>query len=142
MTKLLPDAASLVLDGGSNDICFGPKNVRCALRGQRIWQSVWSEKAKDGKQRRNTGTRGRNREQNELYRHSRSPPQQGSPHCERKVNKRQFKVCASGIRVDKSSFTYTDKEIAVCLSVVMKRYSFVLTVVSLKLFCYTNLLST
>ncbi len=69
MAKLLSETASLVLDGGSNDVCFRPENLGGALRGERIWQLLRPEKSKDRKQRRNTGTRSRNHEQDEFCRH-------------------------------------------------------------------------
>ena len=60
LAKLLPKAASLLLDDGSNDVCFRPENLRCALRGQRSWQLLRPKKDEGRKQRRYTGTRSRN----------------------------------------------------------------------------------
>ena len=75
LTKLLAEAAGLVLDGGSNDVCFRPENLCGALRGERSWQLLRPEKAKDRKHRRNPGTRGRNHEQDEFCRHGSDAPQ-------------------------------------------------------------------
>jgi hypothetical protein len=59
--ELLSKAASLLLNGGSNNVGFRPENLGGALRRERIWQLLRPEKTKERKQRRNTGTRGRNK---------------------------------------------------------------------------------
>ena len=67
MSSVSPGSAGA--DGGSNDVCFRPENLRGALRGKRTWELLRPEKTKERKQRRNTGTRGRNHKQDEFCRH-------------------------------------------------------------------------
>jgi hypothetical protein len=75
LAKLLPEATSLLFDGGWNDVCFAPENLGCALRGERSWELLRSEKTEDRKQRRNAGTRRRDHEQHEFCRHGWKTPQ-------------------------------------------------------------------
>ena len=116
LAKLLPKAASLFRDGGSNDVRFRPENLRCALRGEHTWQLLRPEKTKGRKQRRNTGSRGRNHEQDEFCRHG------GSSHMHSIIVNESRTFVNVGLRddvfmVDKSSPAQTDKETRLSLSV-------------------------
>ena len=75
MAKLLPEATSLLLNGGSNDVSFRPENLSCTLRREGISQSLRPGKTEDCKQSRNPGSGGRNHEQHEFCRHGWTLPQ-------------------------------------------------------------------